>query len=117
MSRAGLTKKAVQHAWENNISIEELSKTTGKSLASLRSCSTRLKLRLKNNSKKIPWGHLKHKIVNMNTKDYTAMEVAEMLGTSIFSVYSMCARHDKILKKADYGSQKLVKYSKSKKQK
>lgn len=60
---------------------------------------------------------MKHKIVNMNTKDYTAMEVAEMLGTSIFSVYSMCARHDKILKKADYGSQKLVKYSKSKKQK
>lgn len=45
------------------------------------------------------------------------MELAEMLGTSIFSVYSMCARHDKILKKADYGSQKLVKYSKSKKQK
>lgn len=114
MSRAGLTKKAVQHAWENGITIEELCKTTGKSIASIRSCSTRLKLRLNNNSKKIPWGHLKQKILNINTEDYTAMELAEMLGTTVFSVYSMCARHDKILKKADYGSQKSVKYSKTK---
>lgn len=118
MSRAGPTKKAVQNAWENDITVEELSKSTGKSISALRCCATRLKLRLKSSlNKKASWGSLKEKIIALDTHNYIAKEVAEKIGTTIFSVYSLCARHNKILKKADYGSQKLVKYSKSKRQK
>lgn len=114
MSRAGLTKKAVQHAWENDITVEELSKSTGKSILALRCCATRLKLRLKSSlNKRAGWGSLKEKIIALDTHNYIAKDVAEKIGTTIFSVYSLCARHNKILKKADYGSQKSVKYSKT----
>jgi DNA-directed RNA polymerase specialized sigma24 family protein len=107
----GSTTKAVKNASENGVSIEETSKITGKSMDALRSAASRLNIKLKTDRNRIGWGNLKQQLVSMDTKSYTAREVAEMLGTSIYTIYSMGARHNCLFKTAPYGSQKGVNYS------
>ena len=107
----GSTTRAVKKASEEGVSIQELSKATGKSTDALRSAASRLNIKLKTDRNRIGWGDLKQRLVNMNTKDYTPKEVAEMLGTSIWTIYSMGARHNCLFKQAPYGSQKGVNYS------
>jgi transposase len=107
----GSTTRAVKKASEEGVSIQELSKATGKSKDALRSAASRLNIKLKTDRNRIGWGDLKQRLVNMNTKNYTPKEVAEMLGTSIWTIYSMGARHNCLFKTAPYGSQKGVSYS------
>lgn len=118
MKRKNLIKTSylVKNAYKDGVSIQQLSKLSGKSLSSIRSCQRRNKIKLNSESVKSAWGSLKQKILKINTSIYTAKEVAKILNTSIYSVYSLCSRHNLNLKKADYGSQRDTSYSKYKKQ-
>lgn len=109
--RQGSTLRAVKMAQDEGLTIEELSRITGKSISAIRSSASRVNTRLISESPKIMRGMLKDQLLNMNTTKHTAREVADMLGTSIYTIYSLGARYNKNFKTAPYGSQKGVNYS------
>lgn len=107
----GETLKSVRIAYRDGVTIQQLSRTTGKTVNAIRSSAKRYNIKLKTEFNKQAWGSLKHKVVNMETEKYTAKEVANMLGTSIYTIYSLGVRHNCNFKKAPYGSQRGTKYS------
>ena len=109
--KQGHTLRAVKMAQEEGITIEELSRITKKSVKAIRSSASRIKTKLISDSPKIMHGMLKEQLLGMDTGKYTAREVAEMLGTSIYTIYSLGARYNLNFKTAPYGSQKGVSYS------
>lgn len=109
--KQGRTLRAIKMAQEEGITIEELSRITKKSVKAIRSSASRVNTRLISESPKIMRGMLKEQLLEMDTERYTAKEVAEMLGTSIYTIYSLGARYNRNFKTAPYGSQKGVNYS------
>jgi hypothetical protein len=109
--KQGATLRAVRMAEQEGVTIQQLSRVTGKTCNALRSSAKRYNIKLKSEFKRLEWGSLKQKLVHMDTKKYTAKQVAEMLGTSIYTIYSLGARHDCVFKTAPYGSQKGTNYS------
>ena len=109
--KQGRTLRAVKMAQEEGITIEELSRITKISVKAIRSSASRIKTILISESPKIMRGMLKEQLLEIDTKKYTAKEVAEMLGTSIYTIYSLGARYNLNFKTATYGSQKGVSYS------
>jgi transposase len=109
--KQGSTLRAVKMAQEEGLTIEEISRITGKSVSSLRSSASRINTRLISESPRIMRGMLKEQLFEMDTMKYTAREAADMLGTSIYTIYSLGARYNRNFKTAPYGSQKGVNYS------
>lgn len=109
--KQGETLIAVRKAQQSGMTLQELSRVTGKSQYAIRSCQRRIGVRLKTEFVRNEWGSLKQKLVNMDTTKYTAKEVSKMLNTSIYTIYSLGSRHNCMFKKADYGSQVDTKYS------
>lgn len=111
--KQGATLRAVRMAQQEGVTIQQLSRVTGKSVNALRSSAKRYNIKLKSEFNKLEWGSLKQKLVNMDTTKYTVRQVAEMLGTSIYTIYSLGGRHACLFKQAPYGSQKNINYSKN----
>jgi hypothetical protein len=109
--KQGATLRAVKMAQQDGVTLQQLCRITGKSEYAIRSCQRRVGIKLKTEFKRNEWGSLKQKLVHMNTERYTAKEVSVMLNTSIYTIYSLGARHNCLFRKADYGSQKGTNYS------
>jgi hypothetical protein len=99
VSKKGETVRDVRYAYERGITIEQISRETGKSIKAFRCSQRRLKIVLKTESTRKPWGSLKEKIFNTETRKYNVKDLAEMLGTTRYTVYSLCTRYNMPLKR------------------
>ncbi len=94
VSKKGETIRDVRYAYERGITIEQISRETGKSIKAFKCSQRRINIVLKTESTRKEWGSLKQKIVNMDTYNYTVKELSEMLGTTRYTIYALCTRHD-----------------------
>ena len=93
-SKKGETIRDVRYAYENGITIEQISRQTGKSIKAFKCSQRRINIVLKSESLRKQYGSLKQKIINMDTHNYTVKEMAKMLETTKDAVYALCTRHD-----------------------
>ena len=110
--KQGETLMAVRMAHKSGMTLQELSRVTGKSVHTIRSSGRLVGIKLKSEFNKKEYRSLKDKLYNIDTGQYTAGELAQILDTGKYTVYSLCTRYDLPLKKANYGSQRHVQYSK-----
>jgi hypothetical protein len=94
VSKKGETIRDVRYAYEGGITIEQISRETGKSIKAFKCSQRRINIVLKTESTRKEWGSLKQKIVNMDTYNYTVKELSEMLRTTRYTIYALCTRHD-----------------------
>lgn len=109
--KQGETLMAVRMAHKSGMTLQELSRVTGKSVHAIRSSGRLVGIKLKSEFNKKEYGSLKNKLYSIDTGQYTAGELAQILDTGKSTVYSLCTRYDFPLKKANYGSQSHVKWS------
>jgi hypothetical protein len=109
--KQGETLMAVRMAQRDGITLQELSRITGKSVHAIRSSGRLVGIKLKSEFNKKEYGSLKDKLYNIDTSQYTCGELAQIIDTGKYTVYSLCTRYNLPLKKANYGSQSHVKCS------
>jgi hypothetical protein len=107
-SKRGPTIRDVRFGCKMGMTAQQISALTGRSISAVRCCQYRLNVKLKSEFGRKEWGSLKKKIISIDTHNYTAQELSEMLGTSRYAIYSLCTRHNKKLKKKDYTYKKNI---------